>query len=105
MYSTLYIEQYFYARLLSSLIIDTFWHFHNHPVKCFGHTHLNKEDKFRPEAHTCSCSHLATKARLLSEAKGKVQHIQLFVCGFILDLCKIFLKELKLTHLMTPHRM
>ena len=53
----------------------------------------------------CSCSHLATKARLLSEAKGKVQHIQLFVCGFILDLCKIFLKELKLTHLMTPHRM
>ena len=51
MYSTLYIEQYFYGSLLSSLIIDTFWHFHNHPVKCFGHTHLNKEDKFRPEAH------------------------------------------------------
>ena len=47
MYSTLYIEQYFYGSLLSSLIIDTFWHFHNHPVKCFGHAHLNKEDKFR----------------------------------------------------------
>ena len=51
MYSTLYIEQYFYGSLLSSLIIDTFWHFHNHTVKSFSHAHLKKEDKFRPEAH------------------------------------------------------
>ena len=45
MYSTLYIEQYFYGSLLSSLIIDTFWHFHNHTVKSFSHANLKKEDK------------------------------------------------------------
>ena len=57
--------------LLLSLIIDPLRNINCDPIQCLGHAHL------------------ASQPGGVGQTKGQVQHVQFFVCGFLVYILKV----------------